>query len=289
MPELDAVASITGAGFRRADDLRRGIEQFEDTLARRHRGLQDVVLVAQVLDWTPEALRVHVEAGQHADSDGAREHAESAAPDDQGDRNRGKKFNRGVVKGVREDRVFERDHVQSIDGFEVLVGALFAIEELHHAHAADVLLGEAVDACDRCPDPTIALAHTVAEDARDDEDYGENGEGQQGQPPVDAKHHDGHDRQREEVVDDSQNAAREHLVDRIHVGGETRDQTPDRIRVEEADVQSLHVAEDLAAQVEHDLLAGPLHQVSLNELEQIGRDLQTEIDQGELRDTVHRL
>ena len=78
----------------------------------------------------------------------------------------------------------------------------------------------------------------------------------------------------EEVVDDGQDAAGEHLVDGVDVGGEAGDQAADGVRVEEADVHALHVAEDVAAQIEHDLLAGPLHQVGLNEFEEVSRELQ---------------
>jgi hypothetical protein len=52
--------------------------------------------------------------------------------------------------------------------------------------------------------------------------------------------------------------------------------------VEEADVHALHVAEDVAAQVKHDLLAGPLHQVSLNELKEIGAEQGSHIDGGQV-------
>ena len=91
----------------------------------------------------------------------------------------------------------------------------------------------------------------------------------------------------EEVVDDGEHAGGEHLVDGVHVGGEARDQAADGVRVEEADVHALHVAEDLAAQVEHDLLAGPLHQVGLNKLQTEGQDQRGEVDSGNLRDAVH--
>ena len=104
-----------GARIRGTDDLRRGIEQLEDAFACGHGSLQDVVLVAQVLDGAPETLRIHVECGQHADGDGAGEHAESAAPDDERDGDGRQDFDCGVVKRVGEDRVFERDHVQAVD------------------------------------------------------------------------------------------------------------------------------------------------------------------------------
>ncbi len=82
-----------------------------------------------------------------------------------------------------------------------------------------------------------------------------------------AEHDDGHDGEVEKVVDDGQHAGGKHFVDGVHVGGEAGDQAADGMGVKEADVHALHVAEDVAAQIEHDLLAGPLHQVGLNEFE----------------------
>jgi hypothetical protein len=49
-------------------------------------------------------------------------------------------------------------------------------------------------------------------------------------------------------------------------------------------VHALQVAEDLAAQVEHDLLAGPLHVVGLQEFEDEGEEQQSEIDCRDLYD-----
>ena len=145
----------------------------------------------------------------------------------------------------------------------------------------DVLLREAVDAGDGGAHAAVALAHVVAEDARDDENERQHGKGQQRQPPVDGEHHDGHDGQHEEVVDDGQNAVGEHVVDGVHVGGQARDQAAHGVDVEEAHVHALHVAEDVAAQVEHDLLAGPLHQVGLDELQGISSDQKGEVDLGQ--------
>ncbi len=163
------------------------VEQLEDALAGGHGGLQDVVFVAQVLNGPPEALRILDEHGQHADGDRAGEDAEAATPDDQRNGDGREQFDCRVVERVGKDGVFEGDHVQAVDVFKVVVGALLAIEELHHAHAADVFLGEAVDAGDGGADAAIALADVVAEEARDDQDQRQNGEGDQRQPPVDAR------------------------------------------------------------------------------------------------------
>ena len=141
-----------------------------------------------------------------------------------------------------------------------------------------MLLGEAVDAGDGGADAAVALADVVAEDAGDDEDKRQNGKGQQGQPPVDGEHDDGHDGEVEEIVHDGQHAGGEHVVDGVDIGGEARDQPAHGMGVKEADVHALHVAEDVAAQIEHDLLAGPLHQVGLDELKEIGAQQRAQIN-----------
>ena len=112
-------------------------------------------------------------------------------------------------------------------------------------------------------------------------------EGQQRQPPVDGEHHDSHDGQRKEVVDNREDAAGEHLVDGIHVRGDARDQPPHGVRVEKTYVHALHMTEDVAAQVEHDLLTGPLHQVRLHKFEQVGRDLSNQENQRQPGNALH--
>src|SRR5581483_2100111 len=111
-------------------------------------------------------------------------------------------------------------------------------------------------------------------------------ERQQRKPPVDTEHYDGHDGERKKVVDDGENSAREHLVDGIDVGGEARDKAADRVGVEKAYVQALHLAEYLTSQIEHDLLPGPLHQVGLDEFEEIRADLEAKINRCQLRDAA---
>ncbi len=54
-------------------------------------------------------------------------------------------------------------------------------------------------------------------------------------------------------------------------------------------MHALQMAEDLAAQVEHDLLAGPLHQVGLEEFEDEGDQQSAKVEAGDLRDAGHGL
>ena len=86
--ELDAVGSIAGARMAGTGDFGGGVEQLEDAFAGSHRSLQYVVLIAEILDGSPEALRIHVERGEHADGDRTGKHTEAAAPDHESDGDR---------------------------------------------------------------------------------------------------------------------------------------------------------------------------------------------------------
>ena len=88
----------------------------------------------------------------------------------------------------------------------------------------------------------------------------------------------------EDVLEDGEHAGGEHLVERVDVGGEAGDEAADGVAVVEGGRHALQVAEDLAAHVEHDLLAGPLHEVGLQQFEQEGEEQRAEIESGDQRD-----
>src|SRR5271165_2452659 len=56
--ELDSPRTVGRLGDRRRSDFHRCIEQFENAFAGRHRGLQNVVLLAEILNRTEETLRI---------------------------------------------------------------------------------------------------------------------------------------------------------------------------------------------------------------------------------------
>ena len=172
----------------------------------------------------------------------------------------------------------------AIDFGEAVVGLALAIEELQHDHAADVLLQVGVDAGDGDADAAVGIAHPVAENLGRHDDEGKHGKSDQRQLPVHAQHHAQDAREHEKIFEDGDHAGSEHLVQRVHVGGDARDQPTDRVLVEEGDVQALQVAEDLAAEIEHHFLSGPLHVIGLQELEQEAEDKQADVDGCDLRD-----
>ena len=178
--------------------------------------------------------------------------------------------------------------VLGVDGGVVVEGAALAVEELHDRHAGDVLLGEGVDAGSGVALAAIAVADVAAEDAGDVEDGRDDRDGEQRQRPAHAQHDDDDEGEDEDVLEDGEHARGEHLVERVDVGGDARDELADGVVVEERGRHALQVAEDLAAHVEHDLLAGPLHGVGLQEFEQVGDEQRAEIEQPDLRDAGHR-
>ena len=168
--------------------------------------------------------------------------------------------------------------------FKILVGALLAVEQLHHAHAADMLLRVGVDAGDGGANAAVGLAHVFAENPRDDQDEGQHGERDQRQPPVHPQHDEDDSREHENIFKNGEHAGGEHFVQCVYVAGKSRDQAAHGLRVEKADMHALEVPEDLAAHVEHDLLPGPLHQVGLDKLQQIAEHQRCEINAGNLGD-----
>ena len=85
--------------------------------------------------------------------------------------------------------------------------------------------------------------------------------------------------EREHVAEDRHDAAREELVEHVHVARHARHQPPDGVPVVEADVDPLQVPVDLHPQVVHDALADELHRVGLRVLEREGSDENAEEDE----------
>ncbi len=269
--------------------------------------MQNVVFLAEVHDRTEEAQRVLDERDQHAQfcdcanqAEGDQRlpikthgdaghgnvphHAGAAEPDDAGYRDRRENIDHGVVERVGKDRVLVRVHVAAIDFREASVGFALAIEELQHHHAADVLLQVGVDAGDGDANAAIGVAHLVAKNLGRPDDEGQHGKGDQRQLPVHAQHHAEDAGEHEDIFEDGDHAGSEHFIQGVDVGGDARDQAANGVLVEEGYVQALQMAEDLAAKVEHHLLASPLHEIGLQEFEQETENEQSDVNGSDLRD-----
>ena len=87
MIKLNPSRSLRPFRDRRRRDVNLCIQQLEHALARRHRRLQDVVLLAQILNRTEEPLRILHERDQHAERRHAPDHVVPTEPDDAGNGN----------------------------------------------------------------------------------------------------------------------------------------------------------------------------------------------------------
>ena len=168
------------------------------------------------------------------------------------------------------------------------MGALLAVEQLQHEHARNRFLQKRVDAGNRSPNAAIGIADLVAEDQGRVDNQRHNRKGHQRQLPVHLQHDDEDEGEDEHVLKNRDDARCEHFVQGIDVGGDSRDEPADGILVEEPDVHVLQMPENLAAQIEHDLLAGPLHEVGLDELQHKREHQQADIEAANLSDAGHR-
>ena len=110
----------------------------------------------------------------------------------------------------------------SVGLLELLEGALFAIEELDHAHAAHVFLGVCVDLGDRRADQAIAPTNGNTKQPRDVHDHRQHCERQQGQRPAHAQHNGHNEDEHKHVFKDGEHARGKHFVQRVHITRETK-------------------------------------------------------------------
>ncbi len=108
----------------------------------------------------------------------------------------------------------------------------------------------------------------MAKDRRQAEEQRHHGEADQRQLPALVEQDDDDPGQGEDVADHGDHPRGERLLDRLDVGGHPGHQPADRVAMEEAHRQGLDVVEGLLSDIAQRALAGVLHQVELEELEE---------------------
>src|SRR5260370_39235021 len=248
------------------------MQQRGDAFRRRYRGVEDVELLAEVLNRPEEALRKHGERGENAKSERAGQNMDSTRPKNERNGGEAEKFDRRIEQRVSENGVGPGEHIVAIALLKFLDGFAFAVEELHNAHAGNVFLKKSVDAGNGRANPAIGVADELAKNHGDDEDAGQDGKSIERKAAVDLEEQSGHDHEEEEIVDHGNDAGGEEIVEGIDVRGHARDQPADGIAVEITHRQTLQAAEYFAAHVVHGLRADALHDANLDELgEEIAR------------------
>ena len=142
-------------GPRRVPHRLRLVEQGEDPFRRRHRRLQDVELLRQVLEGAEEPPHQLQERREHADRHGVVEHPRAAVHEHARDGDGGQQLHHREEDGVDGDRLEVRVEVRPVDAVEGRRRPRLPAEQLHHPHPRQVLLQVAVDAGD--PDPDVAV------------------------------------------------------------------------------------------------------------------------------------
>src|SRR5260221_2712280 len=151
-----------------------------------------------------------------------------------------------------------------------------------------MVLQVGVDAGDGNPDAAVGVTNLVTKNLGGVNNERHDRKGDQGQFAVHVQH-DGDDSGEDKyILEDRDHSGGEHFVQGVDVGGDARDQASHGILVIEADVEALQVAKDLAAQVEHDFLSGPLHEVGLQVFEQKAEEREADVEGGDLRDADQR-
>ena len=146
VPEGDAAELDLPAGIRQVDGVRRiqhvrvGVEHCVDLLHCRHRRLEGVVELAELLQRVEEAVQVGDEGDEHADLQRLVGDQRAAVPEDDDHGDPGHELDEGEVEAALHDGAHVDVAVGGVGDLQPFVVALLAAERLEHAHPRDRLL-----------------------------------------------------------------------------------------------------------------------------------------------------
>ncbi len=270
-------------------DLGFGIQNAEDPLAGRERGLDVLVELGEVLDRARELERRHQEheEGLGSQRAGDQDHA-SADPQDQ-DHGPGQ-------EQLRERRSHERVLLRAHDVAEVaaIVApeplALVALraERLDDADPGDVLLQRARHVPE-LPQPLAVDAPELAGDRDDDpRDRRENGHGDERQPPGNGDQDGQRDDGLEQVLARLVEPGRDRVLQHVDVVRHDRHQVPRARPLIPPEREVLEVLEDLLAQIPQRALEYDLRQELLEVPEHRLHEVDPEDQQAHVAERPHR-
>jgi hypothetical protein len=173
----------------------------------------------------------------------------------------------------------------AIDAFELFLALLLAVEKLQHGDSRDMLLQVGVDSSDGHADAAVTLRSGAPELYGYQQNERHHRQHQAGHSGAELQHGDDYECEHQDIAHDGDQPGSEQIVQNVDVGSHARDQSADRILVEIRYVQRLQVRDELAAQVEHRALPGPLHQIRLAEIEKEPEHDHSEIEQTQLSES----
>src|SRR5205085_4190894 len=124
-----------------------------------------------------------------------------------------------------------------------------------------------VNSGDGCANAPIGIANLIAEnESRVDDDW-KHSQRDERQLPIHVQHDADNSEEHEHVLEDRHYPGGEHFIQSIDISRDAGHEAAHGILVEKCYMHVLKMSEDLAAQIEHHFLPGPLHGVGLDELE----------------------
>ena len=239
------------------------IEQLEDALGAHQAQLQGVEAVGNLADGAEEQRIVHNKGNEGALGDGAFNLALGGVPHQQAHADGGQHLGHREVDAVVEHRADVGAGVLLVYLLKLAKLALLVVEYLHHAHAREVLLHEAVELGHGVAHVLKRLFHLFLEHVGGKEQRRNHRQAHEREAPVDVEHkgHDEHNLQH--VASHGGQALAEHVGQGFDVGDVARHEHADGRAVVEAELKLQQVLVEVGANVAHDVLPQPAAVVRL--------------------------
>jgi hypothetical protein len=262
--ELDLAARVGQRhGVGRIDHVGLGVEHREDLLHGRHRRLEGVVELRELLHRVEEAAQVGGEGDEHADLQRRLRNQVAAVPEHDDHAERREELDEREVEAALHDRLHVHVTVLGVARAQLFVVRRFAAEGEQHTRAGNGFLQVGVDVGDLVAEQRVGARGVRAKDQRRGDQRGEDRQRRRGEARVQREQDDHGADEREAVGDERRDAVGDELVERVDVVRQARDDPAGLLPAEEVERQLLDVREQRAPQVEHDALSHPAHQIGL--------------------------
>jgi hypothetical protein len=135
-----------------------------------------------------------------------------------------------------------------------------------------LLLKIGVDTRDGHANTPVAALHGSPELECHQDDQRHHGQQQPSHTRAQFQHGPDDEGQHQKIAEDHQQPGRKQFVQGVNIAGDASNHAAHRVVVVISEIQALHVPHQLPPQIEHRLLADPLHQVLFAEIAQHSAD-----------------
>ena len=248
-----------GCGVAGVLEIRLCVEQSEEALTGGHRGLECVVAARELANRVKEPLHPDHEGGEHAGGHLVPQDQPATDADDQCGSEGADEIDAGEEVGSQLGGADIGVKVGAVEIFEMARVGLLAREALGHADAGDRLVEKAVDQRQPLAGGAIGLAHVAAKVVGQQDHQRQDGEGNQGQLPVQEQHGDYDADQDEGGPCQPGDRPGDEILKHAYIADQPAHQAANAVVIEEAHRQGMQMTEELTANVGYDAGAGIGH------------------------------